>query len=331
MKRILTVLLTLAALTVAVLLAQTASRTSARAADRSTAPFVVNGVRWANKRAFVDSGARCATPRPSFNEVARVERNVKAFATRAGQTNRVAASVTVPVYFHVIMTTTGRGDLSDAQIQAQIDVLNKAYAGGDFERAPNQGASAQASANTPFRFALAGVDRIANDAWYNLTQGSTAERQMKATLRKGTARDLNIYSANLGGGLLGWATFPTNYNSNPSYDGVVLLNASFPGGSAAPYNRGDTATHEIGHWLGLYHTFQNGCTSSNDSVSDTPAERSPFYGVPPPYRDSCGGNRYSGRDPVENFMDYTDDIGMFQFTAAQSARMDSLAQTYRGL
>lgn len=246
---------------------------------------------------------RCGTADLSLTEQLRVE---KFLASIGGG---VDAPITVNVYFHVINNGSA-GNVSDSAINNQMNVLNAAFA------------ARQVSFN------LVSTDRTTNSAWYTAGHGSSAEAQMKAALRRGSADDLNFYTNNMGGGLLGWATFPSSYSSNPTNDGVVCLFSTLPGGSAAPYNLGDTATHEVGHWMGLYHTFQGGCSSNNDYVSDTPAERSPAYGCPAG-RDTCVGRKYPGADPIENFMDYSDDFCMFEFTAGQGSRMNAQWVAYR--
>jgi Pregnancy-associated plasma protein-A len=255
----------------------------------------------------------CAAVQPDALQMAMIDAEVSAYinSRKGGVANAIGA--TINVYWHVIRNGAGisNGDIPDSQIAASIQVLNNAYA------------------STGVTFALAATDRTTNPTWWTVGFGSTAETQMKTALRRGSADDLNIYSANLGGGLLGWATFPSSYARNPSDDGVVLLFSSVPGGSAVPYNEGDTATHEVGHWLGLLHTFQGGCSRSatgGDGVSDTPAEKSPAFGCPIG-RNTCAN--IAGLDPINNFMDYTDDSCMFEFSNGQVSRMTSQWVTYR--
>jgi hypothetical protein len=269
---------------------------------------------------------RCSTPHPSEREMeAQEEYNAMMMADRqptspSGRYRMAteATAVTINVYFHVISNTSGQGNVSDTMIANQIKVLNDAYSG------------LTGGVNTRYRFQLAQTIRTVNNTYFAAGYGSTAERSMKQALRRGTAKDLNFYTNQPSTGELGWATFPSSYSSNPLMDGVVCDFRTLPGGSFAPYNEGDTGTHEIGHWLGLYHTFQSGCNRNNDYVTDTPAERSAAWGCPTG-RDSCTGKSYPGVDPIENFMDYTDDFCMYKFTAGQSSRADSLTATYRGL
>ncbi len=282
-------------------------------------PFELNGHVWRNKKAFIQSGGRCNTPLVDEAEALAIDTALERFKAeqRGGEAERPGGSVTVSVRFHVIRRGTGisNGDIPQSWIDNQIAVLNNAYSG------------ATGGFNTPYRFVLTSVDRTTNASWFNMVPGSAAEAQAKAALHVGGANVLNFYTANPTDGTLGWATFPWWYAGDPIDDGVVCLYSSLPGGSASPYNLGDTGTHEVGHWLGLYHTFQGGCSANNDGVSDTPAESSPAFGCPNG-RNTCAA---SGVDPITNFMDYTDDSCMFKFTAGQSARMDSLTLQYRGL
>jgi hypothetical protein len=259
------------------------------------------------------AGQRCGTRHVSDNEAASIEQQIQANGRKP------ATAVAIPTYVHVISKGAGfeNGDVPDHMIRAQMSVLNDAFAGYT------------GGAPTGFSFNLVGVTRTVNERWHNMLIQSREEREAKAALRQGGADTLNIYLTS-GGGYLGWATFPSSYSSQPSQDGIVVDFRSLPHGPYAEYSEGDTATHEVGHWLSLYHTFQGGCTPNNDYVTDTAAERGPAFGCPTG-RDTCTKSSYPGIDPVENFMDYTDDAYMNQFTAGQAERMGTMSLQYRGL
>jgi hypothetical protein len=250
---------------------------------------------------------RCATADVGELEAAAIEREVVArTGYKSGRGARPTAAYTINVYFHVITSSTGEGDVSNAQIGRQLRSMNTGFAG------------------TGFSFELAGIDRTANDDWYLMGYNSQAERRAKEALRQGSADDLNVYIT-FGGGYLGWATWPHKYDSNPLLDGVVVASESLPGGDYGNYNEGDTATHEVGHWVGLYHTFQNGCSTNGDYVDDTPAERYPARGCPIGL-DTCPE---PGLDPIHNFMDYSYDPCIFEFTTGQAERMQHYFMTFR--
>jgi hypothetical protein len=230
-------------------------------------------------------------------------------ARKPGGPSGAFATTAVDVYWHVITNGTS-GKLTTTQINSQLSVLNNAYSGSGFS------------------FRLVGSETTTNSDWYSIAfppsglEPSDA-KAMKRALHKGTAAALNLYSVTFSDGTLGYAQFP---GGTLSLDGVVLDYRSLPGGSLSPYNQGDTGTHEVGHWLGLYHTFQGGCSTTNDYVTDTPQEASPAFGCPTG-RDTCSA---SGLDPIKNFMDYTDDSCMTMFTPGQTTRMQNAWVTYRG-
>ncbi|HEX8173856.1 MAG TPA: zinc metalloprotease [Pyrinomonadaceae bacterium] len=289
-----------------------------------------DGTVFESQRAFVEAGRRCASKNQDDQDIEQIERDVKNARKAGGGTGtgdgtegaRLYANgqVTINVYFHVVYRSDNTGNIPDSRLDAQIAAMNEHYSGLDTP------AYRTAASNTSFRFVRAGVTRTQNDTWYAAGPGSAGQTEMKNALHQGTADDLNFYT-NSGGGYLGWATFPNEYAGAPSQDGIVCYWASLPGSNYVPYNEGDTGTHEAGHWLGLYHTFQGGCLGSGDGVADTPAERAATYGCPTKAQDTCKQN--AGLDPYENFMDYTDDPCMYKFSLGQSDRMDTMWSTYR--
>lgn len=249
---------------------------------------------------------RCGTPDRDPAQADVTERGVESWLAQHAGSAGIASIVTIPVAVHVVRGTMGEWDVTDSQITSQIAVLNGAFA------------------TTNFRFALVHVDRTDNTAWSQHMPDSPEESAMKSALAVSPATTLNLYTCRLTS-LTGHASSPWDYPESDPRHGVVVLHSTLPGGGAAPYDEGHIATHQVGHFVGLYHTFQGGCFGSGDLVADTPAEAVPAYGCPLG-RDTCSG---SGPDPIHNFMDYSDDACMTGFTAGQSARMDAQMAVYK--
>jgi hypothetical protein len=239
-------------------------------------------------------------------------------------------AITVDTYFHVITDGTS-GALTNTQLQDQLKVLNDSFL------------------PYGFTFRLLGTTTTDNARWYRAGIVSSTQTEMKKELRQGNASTLNVYfnrpSGTFGSLLLGYATLPMTYESEPEDDGVVVYSATLPFSNLSRFNEGKTLVHETGHWLGLYHTFntdfgffplinillslikiRNGCNTAGDDVSDTPRQRSATNGCPIG-RDSCPFA--SGLDPINNYMDYSDDSCYASFTPGQQDRMMAMWEEYR--
>jgi PKD repeat protein len=289
-----------------------------------------------NSAYFRESGARCGSTETEPEGIAQLMA-----ATDCGRNSTTIngeyddnRTLVIPVVFHVIKKTDGTGAISDALIQSQIDILNE-----DFNAVT--GTPGAMGTNAKIQFVLAkldpsgnpttGIEVVTNNTYFQ-DPGSGGQNTMKRALKWDPTKYLNIYTNNAGGsGTLGYATFPST-SAGTQEDGVVLnwvyVGRNAPGGE--PYDQGRTATHEVGHYLGLYHTFQSGCGTttapftSGDLIGDTAREAQPNYGCNP-VASGCGG----GMSPIENYMDYSGDVCMTKFTVQQVNRIRCSMMNFR--
>jgi hypothetical protein len=238
-------------------------------------------------------------------------------------------SIEIPVHVNVLYRTSAE-NVSDAQIQSQIDVLNEDFGGTNADRT---------LVPSVFNGVFAGNTRIKFtwDVATGLTRKSTTKTSwrtnddMKKASRGGInptspTTKLNIWVCTLSNSILGYAQFP---GGSSATDGVVILNTGFgrTGTAAAPFNKGRTATHEVGHWLNLRHIWGD-ATCGSDLVGDTPPHRTANYGCPGTINVTCTNNSTTNpngftREMTMNYMDYTNDACMYMFSVGQAARMNA--------
>lgn len=256
----------------------------------------------------------CATE-ISPDEMRTVEAKFAEYKTLKALDDNRADPSPISIAWHVIFTnqTVEGGYLNETTINASVSALNDHYSG------------------IGVNFTLDHVDYSQNTTWFIETDPiyKTVELEMKSALRVGDVATLNIYTVGFGTShnneLLGFATFPWWYANSTIDDGVVILHSTVPGGSKLHYDEGKTLTHEVGHWLGLYHPFQGGCYGDGDFVSDTAPQVKPSYGCPVS-QDSCIGG---GPDNIHNFMDYSYDSCLDSFTPGQATRLREQMLYYR--
>jgi len=232
----------------------------------------------------------------------------------------VNGKIEIPVVVNVLYRTTAE-NISLTQIQSQIDVLNKDFNALNSDFGTSNPFNA-VKANVGVSFVLDQVIRKSttktswgtNDACKKTASGGMAPTS--------PTTKLNLWVATIGGGILGYAQFP---GGSSATDGVVIdskyIGVTSSSSTSYPYNLGRTATHEVGHWMNLRHIWGD-ATCGSDLVSDTPVHDSSNFGVPAAgHRSTCTGT------PLEmymNYMDYTDDRGMYMFSLGQKSRIDAI-------
>ena len=226
-------------------------------------------------------------------------------------------SIQIPVVVNVLYRTTAE-NISTSQIQSQIDVLNKDFNGtnSDFGLVPSLFAGVKATVGITFT-----LDQVIRKATTKTSWGTAdAMKKTAGILATLPTTKLNLWICTIGGGILGYAQFPGGASST---DGVAIDSRYFGtiGTATYPYNLGRTATHEIGHWMNLRHIWGD-VTCGSDLVSDTPIAQTSNFGVPafPKYSACSGGNP----EMTMNYMDYTDDRGMYMFSNGQKSRMNTI-------
>jgi len=266
-----------------------------------------------------------SVPQAEKEELEAVYKEYSATLNKQGREPTKSGTITVNVYWNVFTDDSETGALSDSTIAKQMQMLNDAFSGvtPSYEECDGFTFDSSSLVGTPFRFNLVETNTVKDNNAYILDFASSQFKRKE--LRQGTCSDLNIFTGS--SFMYGGSNFPFDCDLEKNADDSVWIDyRTLPDEGEPPYNEGGTLVHEVGHWLGLYNTFEGGCRS-RDYVTDTPGQARSTFGCPVAF-DSCDG---SGRDPIHNFMDTSDDCCRYQFTNGQTVRMILQADLYRNL
>ena len=259
-----------------------------------------------------DTGSRfedTVSPDPFAPDLERAFRQYQLRRPPSAQGQADSGLAQINLIFHVLSGPAMEGNVSESALLAQVSVLNDAYR------------------PTGLHFNVTEIRRYPDSVYFAGGCFPTTEQgiRMKQEFAVNPARFVNIYTCKL---LLpyiaGYGTLPNEFPEDDHRHGVIIDYATVPG-SAPPLDMGHTLVHELGHYFGLFHTFQGGCAEPGDGVADTPAEASAAQGCQIG-RDTCAE---AGMDPVNNFMDYSDDSCTNNFTTLQAVRMQASIATFR--
>lgn len=230
--------------------------------------------------------------------------------------------MTIPVVVNVLYKTAAE-NISDAQINSQIAVLNEDFGNTNADRTKVPSYFTDEQTSVGIKFTLAGIVRKATNKKSWGTNDAMKKSSLGGINPTSPTTTLNMWACNLGQSLLGYAQFP---GGSSSTDGVVILysafgsRAKYPSGTyVTNYDLGRTATHEVGHWVNLRHIWGD-ANCGNDLVGDTPTSHTANYGCPATKAACVAGQT----EMTMNYMDYTDDRCMFMFTNGQKSRVDAI-------